>query len=304
MSSLLQQLSDAMADLVADVGPSVARVEARRRLPASGIVWSAEGIIVTAHHVVEREEGIRVGLADGATVEATLVGRDPGTDLAVLRVASTGLEPAGVPPARWVEQPDDLRVGHLVLALGRPGQQVQATLGVVSGVGGPWRTAAGGQVDHFLQTDVVMYPGFSGGPLVTADGRLAGLNSSALARGVSLALPWPTVQRTVESLLAHGRVRRGYLGVGIQPVRLAASLQQALGQESGLMILSVEAGGPADQAGLVQGDILVRLDGQPLGRIEELQALLVGDQVGREVQVELVRGGQVVSRPLTIGQHP
>ncbi|OUC09013.1 hypothetical protein RY27_05505, partial [Litorilinea aerophila] len=257
-----------------------------------------------AHHVVEREEGIRVGLADGATVEATLVGRDPGTDLAVLRVASTGLEPAGVPPARWVEQPDDLRVGHLVLALGRPGQQVQATLGVVSGVGGPWRTAAGGQVDHFLQTDVVMYPGFSGGPLVAADGRLAGLNSSALARGVSLALPWPTVQRTVESLLAHGRVRRGYLGVGIQPVRLAASLQQALGQESGLMILSVEAGGPADQAGLVQGDILVRLDGQPLGRIEELQALLVGDQVGREVQVELVRGGQVVSRPLTIGQHP
>ena len=161
MTAVLQQVSDALATTVATVSPSIVRVEARRRLPASGLVWSRDGIIVTTHHVIEQDDNIRVGLHSGQTVAATLVGRDATTDLAVLRAASAELEP----PA-WAEA-ETLSVGHLVLALGRPGQRVQATLGIVSALGESWRTPAGGLIDRYVQTDIVMYPGFSGGPLVS-----------------------------------------------------------------------------------------------------------------------------------------
>ncbi|NJN82847.1 MAG: PDZ domain-containing protein [Caldilineaceae bacterium] len=236
------------------VGTSIVRVDARRRHAASGVVWSADGLIVTAHHVVESDEQILVGLADGATVSASLVGRDPATDLAVLRAEASDLV-----AATWVDAAE-LSVGHFVLALGRPGRTVQATFGIVSALGGEWRTHGGGHIDHYLQTDVVMYPGFSGGPLVEASGKVAGLNTSALARGVSLSLPAATVQRVVQTLLEHGRMPRGYLGVSVQPVRLPDGLQQELGQETGVMVMSVEADGPAAQAGIVQGDILASLE--------------------------------------------
>src|SRR5437762_1377922 len=160
MPEVLQNLSNALADTVASAGTGVVRVEARKRIPATGIVWSADGVIVTAHHVVERDENITVGLPDGKSVSAKLVGRDPSTDLAVLRTEGGGL--TTVAQANY----DSLRVGHLVLALGRPGDQVLATLGIVSALGEGSR--GGGQIDRFLQTDVTMYPGFSGGPLVDA----------------------------------------------------------------------------------------------------------------------------------------
>ncbi|MCB0054565.1 MAG: trypsin-like peptidase domain-containing protein, partial [Caldilinea sp.] len=203
MSDILKSVSEAMAGLAESAGQSVVRVEGRNRLPASGVVYAADGIIVTSHHVVERDDKLRVGLPTGETVDAELVGRDPGTDLAVLRVAATGLTPAA-----WVDA-GDLRVGNLILALGRPGQSVQATLGIVSALGGAWRTGGGGEIDRYLQTDVVMYPGFSGGPLTTADGRFGGINSSALARGVSVTIPAATVARVVATILAHGRMPRG-----------------------------------------------------------------------------------------------
>ena len=175
-------------------------------------------MVVTAHHVVERDENIKVGLPDGSTVSATLVGRDPSTDLAVLRVQ--GVELA---QAKQAEQ-EKLRVGHLVLALGRPGKSLRATLGIVSALGQEWVTPEGGRLDRYLQTDVVMYPGFSGGPLVDVDGKVLGLNTSALARGRSITVPVLSIGRVVESLLAHGRVRRGYIGVGAQYVRLPGPL--------------------------------------------------------------------------------
>ncbi len=296
MSESLQTLSNAMADLVESTGPSIVRVEGRGRLGASGIVYSADGVIITAHHVVERDENIKIGLADGNSVNATLIGRDPNTDLAVLK-AETG----GLTAATWVDA-GELRVGHLVLALGRPGKTVQATLGIVSALGGAWRTPAGGDVDHYLQTDVVMYPGFSGGPLVNANGHVAGINSSALMRGVSMAIPTATVKKAVETIMAHGRMPRGYLGVGIQPVRLADALQQQLGQETGLMLMSVESGSPAAQGGLLQGDVLVTLDGQAVRHVDELQVLLGTDRVGKSLPARVVRGGQVLDLAVTIGQ--
>lgn len=296
MSETLQNLSNAMASLVEAAGPSIVRVEARNRVPASGVVWSSDGVIITAHHVVERDDNIKIGLADGSTVNATLVGRDPNTDLAILKAEASGLT-----AATWVDAAD-LRVGHLMLALGRPGKTVQATLGIVSALGGAWRTPAGGEVDHYLQTDVVMYPGFSGGPLLDASGRVAGINSSALVRGVSVAIPAATIKKAVETIQAHGRMPRGYLGVGIQPVRLPDAIQQQLSQETGLMLMSVEADSPAAQAGLLQGDVLVKLDGQAVRHVDELQALLSGDRVGKPVSASVVRGGQVQNVNVVIGQ--
>lgn len=298
MAQTLKAFSDALAATVEAAGPAVVRVEARRRLPGSGIIWSADGVIVTAHHVVERDENIGVGLPDGSTVAAELVGRDPTTDLAVLRVEATGLT-----SPTWTGL-DDLQVGHLVLALGRPGRTVQATLGIVSALSeNDWRTPMGGQVDRYLQTDVVMYPGFSGGPLVDVSGRVLGVNTSALLRGVSLTLPTPTVRRVVGTLLAHGRMRRGYLGVGAQPVRLPAALGQQLGQETGLLLVSVEPDSPAERAGLLLGDTIVALDGQAVRHLDDLLALLSSDRIGRSVPVRIVRGGQMQELTVVIGER-
>jgi S1-C subfamily serine protease len=296
MSESLIALSNAMAALVEAAGPSIVRVEARRRMPASGVVYSADGLIVTSNHVVEESEAITVGLSDGTSLKATLVGRDPATDIALLRA-----ERGGLTPATWVDA-GDLKVGHLALALGRPGKTVQATLGIVSALGGAWRTGAGGEIDHYLQTDVVMYPGFSGGPLVDAAGRVAGINSSALARGVSAAVPAATVKRVVDALSAHGKMPRGYLGVGVQPVRLAEALHAAVGQETGLMIMSVESDSPAQQGGLVQGDVIVNFDGQSIRGLDELQALLSADRASKSVPVRIVRSGQVHTVTVTVGQ--
>ncbi len=298
MTEVLTNLSNALADVVAAAGASVVRVEGRRRLPATGVVWSADGVIVTASHVVEHEDNIEVGLPDGEAASARLVGRDATTDLAALRANASGLKPAA-----WAAM-DDLRVGHLVLALGRPGHTVQATLGVVSALGKEWRTHAGGSIDRYLQTDVVMYPGFSGGPLVDVSGRVAGLNSSALLRGVSVAVPASTLRPVVESLLAHGRVRRGYLGVGAQPARLPAALAGQLGQETGLLLISVEPDSPAEKGGLTLGDTIVALDGQPVRHMDDLLALLGGDVVGKSMPVRIVRGGQLHEVRVTIGERP
>jgi S1-C subfamily serine protease len=298
MSQALPSLSDfsnALADLVERTGGGVVRVEGRSRLPATGVVYSADGVIVTAHHVVERDDNLTVGLPDGAAVSAQLVGRDPSTDLAVLRVTGAQLSA----PA-WV-QGGDLRAGNLVLALGRPGRSVQAVLGLVTALGGAYRTPAGGEIDRYLQSDIVMYPGFSGGPLVAADGRLAGINSSALARGASLTIPAATVQRVVETILQHGHMPRGYLGIGIQPVRLDPALHEQLGQQTGLMLMSVEANGPAANAGLLQGDVLVSVAGQPLRQMDDLQGLL-GGMGGKTVAVRYVRAGAIGETQAVAGQ--
>jgi S1-C subfamily serine protease len=298
MAKVLQDFSNALADIVAEAGKGVVGVDARRRMPATGIVWTADGVIVTAHHVVERDENIGVGLPDGKAVPATLVGRDPSTDLAVLRVQATGLQ------ASAQADVDSLRVGHLVLALGRPGESIQSTHGIISAVGGSWHTPAGGPVDHYVQTDVVMYPGFSGGPLVDMAGQVIGLNTSGALHGVSLAIPVPTLRRVVDALLTRGRIARGYLGVGAQPVRLPAALSEQLGQETGLLIVSVEPGSPADKGGLLLGDTLVGLDGQPLRQMDDLMTLLSGDRVGQSVSLRIVRGGKVQELTVTIGERP
>ena len=297
MTAVLSKLSDELAATVEAAGAAVVQVEARRRLPASGVVWSSDGIVVTAHHVVELEDNISVGLPDGSSTPATLVGRDPTTDIAVLRTQATGLNPASL------SEPDVLRVGHLVLALGRPGAAPLATLGIVSALGDAWTTSLGGRVDRYLQTDVAMYPGFSGGPLVGVDGRVGGINSSALLRGMSVTVPVPTVRRVVEALLSHGRVRRGYLGVSAQAVRLPEATARELGQETGLLLATVEPGSPAEQGGLLMGDTILSLDGEPVRNLDYLLGTLTGDRIGTEAKARILRGGRFQELQLTIGER-
>ncbi len=295
--SVLSDLSQNLASTVQSAGSGIVRVEARPRLPASGIVWSADGVIVTAHHIVEQEENIGIGLPDGRTTTAKLVGRDPTTDIAVLRAEQTGLT-----APTWAD-PNSLKVGHLVLALGRPQQTVMATLGVIGALGESWRTPAGGRLDRYVQTDVVMYPGFSGGPLVDAGGQFVGLNTSALMRGISLTIPAPTLQQVVQTLLTKGKVSRGYLGIGAQPVRLPANLVQQLSQETGLMLVSVEPGGPAEKGGLLLGDVIVGITGQPVRHLDDLLAALSSDRIGTSVPVRCVRGGQVQQVNVVVGER-
>ncbi len=296
MTNILSDMSDELAQSVEAAGTNVVRVEARRRIPASGIIWSADGLIVTANHVVRRDRKVKVGLPDGQVVKAEIVGRDPSGDLVVLKIEADGL--AAVRTAS-----KDLQVGHLVLALGRPGRTVQATLGIVSAYADSWRTPMGGQIDHYLQTDVVMYPGFSGGPLVSANGQIIGLNTSALMRGVSLTIPSATITRIVSALVKHGRVQRGYLGVSTQAVRLPAAVRDELSQKTGLLIVSVEPDSPADDGGLVLGDTIVGLEGSAVRHHDDLLAHLSGDLVGSKVPVKILRGGEVRTINVTIGER-
>lgn len=295
MAELIREMSQGLAGIVEGTEGHVVRVEGRRRIPATGILWSDEGIIATAHHVVRRESDLRVGLPDGESMPAELIGRDATTDLAALRVKDLSLK---APP--WA-QPDNLSVGHLVLALGRPGKSIQATLGIISAVGGSWRTPSGGQVGHFLQTDVVMYPGFSGGPLVSVEGEVLGVNTSAF-RGVSLTLPTPTVSRVMESLLAHGRVRRGYLGVGLQPVRIPEKWVSELDQETGLLVISVEEDSPAEKSGVLLGDTILALNEEPIRQLDDLLSKLGMEVAGTEASLKILRGGKVETFPVKVGE--
>jgi S1-C subfamily serine protease len=298
-AGVLESLSDDLAGAVERAGQSVVAIHARRRIPASGVHWRP-GIIVAAHHTIQRDDEITISLADGTTVAATLVGRDPTTDLAVLKV-----DEAKVPVASFADA-SGVRVGALVLALGRPGSAITASLGLVSAVGGEWRTWHGGKIDRFVRLDVSIYDGFSGGPLIDAGGRVLGLNTSGLSRGAALAIPVETVNRVVDQLLKSGRIARGYLGLGMQPVRLPAALVErlAMPNDIGLMVVSAEPDGPGDRAGVLIGDVLIAVGDTAVSDPSELLAFLGGDQVGKSVIAKLVRAGEPKSISITVGERP
>jgi S1-C subfamily serine protease len=287
-----------MAEAVAKAGAATVMVNARRRFPASGIAYAAD-LVLTADHVVERDDDISVVLPDGSQLKATVAGRDPGSDLAVLRLergAASAAQPA----------PQDPRVGQLALSLGRPTEEgIQASLGIVSAIGGPVRTGRGGLLDRYLRTDATPYPGFSGGPLVDTAGRVIGVNTSGLARGASLAIPVGLAWQIADTLVKHGHVRRGFLGVRSQPVTIPSAQQKALGREqsSGLLLVGVEENSPAEASGLLVGDIIVAISGQPVTDADQLLASLVGDVVGKPVPVQVLRGGQATVIQVTIGER-
>jgi serine protease DegQ len=295
--NVLVELSDALADAAEKAGNATVLVNARRRMPASGIVYASD-LILTADHIVEREEGIKVILADGAEVSARVVGRDSGSDLAVLkleRAAATVAEPTKSPA----------RLGQIALALGRPSPDgIEASLGTVSAVGGPIRTGRGGMLERYLRTDSISYPGFSGGPLVAADGTVLGLNTSGLANGAAVTIPADIAWRIADTLVKHGRIKRGYLGIRSQSVEIPDGLQQALQREqvTGLLIVGIENDSPASKGGLMVGDILVGVAGSPVVHHDELFAQLHGEVAGKSTPIDILRGGRPQTLNVLIGE--
>lgn len=283
MTTPLTDFSKGLTTAVEKGGASTILVDGRKRYPASGIAY-AEDLVLTADHAVTREEDIKVILADGKERKATLAGRDPGSDLALLRLTEKVLKPA--------KTSDDVKVGQLVLALGRPdGAGVQASWGIITSINGPARTHRGGLLDEFIQTETTPYPGFSGGPLINTEGEVLGLNTSGLTRGSSLTIPVKVAWRIADALAKHGTVKRGYLGVRTQPV------------VNGLLVLWLEEGGPAEKGGLLVGDILTAVAGQSVKDPDDLFSALNSDTVGKSVPVEVLRGGKPETIKVTAGER-
>jgi S1-C subfamily serine protease len=295
----LADFSDALASAVEKAGTSTVLVNARRRIPASGVIWSADGAILTSDHVIERDEDITVVLADGRELPATIAGRDAGSDLAVLRVQAEGLVTAER------SSQGTSRVGNIVLAVGRPSPEgPMASFGVISALGGPWRTFRGTEVEGYIRSDTTFYPGFSGGPLIDIAGCVVGINSSHLGRGAGLTIPVAAATRVADDLLKQGRVRRAYLGISSQPASLPAVLSAKLnGQESGLLIVQVEPASPAETSGLGIGDILVAFGGAPVTGTDSLQVALGAKTVGDPVVARILRGGEPRELTVTLGER-
>ncbi len=295
---LLRTLSNQMADAVERIEPALVLVNGRPQQPASGIVY-AQDLVLTADHVLEREEDLSIQTHDKRTLSAKLVGRDPATDLAVLRVADLGLEAA-------IASDEAARVGQLVMAVGRTSNEgPMASAGVVSTIGGPLRTGrgAGATLERYIRTDATPYPGFSGGPLIDMQGKVLGVLTTGLVNGVALAIPMHIAKNIADTLVKQGHIKRGYLGISSQLVELPVAQRAGRPQEHGLLILKVDDNSPAQRGGIMIGDILVTLDGHAINDSEDLQILLVGDRVGKTVPVEVIRGNAIQTLSVTIGQR-
>ena len=294
-TGLLAGLSAELAGIVEKVGAAVVRVDDGTRLTATGIIWAAEGIIVTTSHGVERDEDVTIELHDGTRLAAVLIGRDPDTDIAALRVETAGL------PALEIAADDDAKAGQIVLALGRPGNSgLHATLGIISA---RLESQSEGGAETVLHTDAGFYPGFSGGPLVNVAGQMVGLNNLMFGRGKGVSLSSMIVRRVVEGLLTHGKMPRGYLGVRTQAAVLPAHLVESLklSQDRGLLIAQVEPKSPAEQAGLLLGDTLLGIGGQEISDVDALRSHLRQHHAGQEIALNLLRGGALLTLNVTLG---
>ena len=292
-----QDLSDSMADSVETAAGFTVLVDARKRMPFSGVVIKPD-LVLSVDHGIETEDNIRVLLPNGNVAAATLVGRDPGSDLALLRLdqkVDKIFESAGRPA----------RVGQPVIALGKPEPiGIQASFGIITALGEGLRTMRGSVIEKYIATDATPYPGFSGGPLISLTGEVVGINTSGLVGGTSIAIPIQIALNVATQLETFGKVKRGFLGVKSQRVEINETIRRdgAIAQKTGLLLVGVEANGPADRFGLMVGDILTRIDSQVVADQDDLFIALTGGIVGKSVMVEVVRGGKMSSVPVTIGE--
>jgi S1-C subfamily serine protease len=290
--------SDALADAVEKAAPSIVLVDGRQRFPASGILYAAD-LVLTAEHVLERDEDIRVVLADNKELTAEVAGRDPSSDLAVLKLAES---------VKSLADPfdGDPRVGELVLALGRHSTKgIEASLGVVSYINGPIRTHRGGLIERFIRTDADPLPGFSGGALINARGQIIGINTSGLSHGTLLTLPTSVAWQTAQKLAEHGSIKRGFLGIRSQAVEIPESAFETLGREqkSGLLVVQVEKDSPAAEGELLVGDIIIGIAGDPVTDHDELAGKLTGEIVGHPAAVNILRVGELLTLEVTVGER-
>lgn len=294
-SNPLVSFSNGLADTVAAAASSVVQVQGGRR-PASGVVYGSE-VVLTMAGILGSAEGLKVRREDGAILGAELAGWDPATGVAVLRVATLG----GVPIAPAATE---ARVGHLALAVGRSwSNAVSASAGIVAVIGGPLRTGRRRAIERVIRTTAPMHGGFTGGALLDAAGGLLGLVTSASIRETRVVVPADIAWNAAETILEHGQVKRGYLGVAGQPVRLPEG-QRVGTREAALLVVGVTPGSPAAAAGILVGDLIVEVDGHPVESPEDLLDHLSGDRIGREASVRVLRGGATTTVPVTVGERP
>lgn len=301
----LSDFSAQITKAVESVAPSIAAIDARPRVATSGILWR-EGIIVSTNHTIRRDDNITVALEGGRTATASLIGRDAGTDIAVLKIDDEQIA-ASFKPAD-IADTSKVKVGNFVLAVGRTSAEagVAASFGIISNVSGMWRTWRGDEIKRFISLDLAIYLGFSGGALIDADGRVLGVNTSAFGRGLALTIPSETVNRVVDALLTKGKISKPYLGIGTQAVPISENLRGKLDieQTGGLMMLNVEADGAAEQAGVLIGDILLSLNDKTTLDPADVQAALGGKEAGNAVNAKILRGGELREIEIVLGERP
>ena len=298
-NSILETISSEFASAAEKAGGSVVAIHARRWMPTSGIEWK-KGVIVTVHHGVQRDEDIKVLLNGGRSVSAKLAGRDPSTDIAVLRIeeGSSDAPPFG--------DSTSLRLGHLVLALGRTRRgDLVASSGIIGGISGEWRNRRGGKLDQHIRLDLALYPGFSGGPLLNARGEVVGINTRGLGHGRAVTVPVATVNRVVEELLERGHIARPYLGIAMQPVEVPENMRSKLPAQTrvGLLVMHVESGGPAEKAGVLMGDVLFEVGGETVEHVDAIQDSLATAKIGDVLQVRVIRAGEIKPVSITLGER-
>ena len=294
---LLTTFSDQLADAVAAAAPSVVQVHGRRR-PASGLVYADNVVLTTVRALGRGGDGLRVRRHDGTVLQAELAGWDPTTNLATLRVA--GLATAPIAPAA-----STARVGHLALAVARSwSNAVTASAGIVSVIGGPLPTGRGRAIDEVIRTTAPMHDGFAGGAFLNTSGALIGIATAAAIRGLAVVIPASIAWKTAATLLEHGSLKRGYLGLAGQPVELPANQRDADGRTHALLVSGVTAGSAAAAAGVLVGDVLLAFDGHAVESPEDLLDLLLGDRVGRQVELRVLRGGALTQLTVTVGERP
>ena len=292
---MLNQFSNQMADAIASAAPSVVQVSGGRR-PVTGLVYATD-VVLTTMRGIGQHEHVGVRRDDGQVVQGDLAGWDPATQLALLRVAGLGSPPI----VRATEEP---RVGHLALAIARSwSNAVTATAGLVSVIGGPLATGRRRTIERVIRTSAPMHEGFSGGAFLNAEGRLLGVTTAISIRGLGVVIPAATAWAAAATLLEHGSLKRGYLGIVGQPVSVPEKQRGKSAQAEGLLVVRVKPGSPADAAGVLVGDILLALDDQPLTSPEDLMDLLVGDRVSRPATLQVIRGLQSVSVQVTIAER-
>jgi S1-C subfamily serine protease len=292
----IAELSTQLSGAVESAARSIVSIHARRRIPSSGVVWR-DGVIVSASHTVRRDDEIPFTLPNGDVGSARVAGRDPATDLIALRVENGSTAGAAKPSA----EEDSVKVGALVLAAGRPGKSVTASFGIISAVADGWRSPYGRRVEQLLRLNLAIYDGFSGGPLVDPSGGVIGINTSTLLRGAPATVPAAVVDRVVDELLQRGHIRRAFIGVALHPVEVGTSLADRLKLEQpiGLVILSIADGSPADSAGLLIGDIIVKANGRSVRNHSDFLDVLLRTEEGRVLELDLVRGGEAKTVSVT-----
>ena len=296
----LSGFSEELERLSASASERVVFLDSRGGFPTSGTIWEP-GFVVVADHVLHRESGLRVTFADGSERDAELAGRDPSRDLALLKVETPtgGFEAMAAAEA--------LRPGMLAIAVSRNSERTaNSSLAVINAIGGEWRSPFGGLIDRHLRLDVRLHAGFSGGALVDTKGALVGINSSRLSRRSPIAVPVSTVERIVAELKERGHVRQGYLGIASFPIVIDRALREGLRLETdtGLIVVQIEEGSGAEAGGMLQGDLLLTLQGRPIRDPEELQDALEADMIGEKIGAQVIRGGAIVELELTVGDRP